>query len=441
MLYVGIVTVKDKTFQFRVEGYELYIFDYSSKTITWNDIYELVKNEWIVLEDVNHSTLYLKVENACLNSLFEYKFDVLGYISIKSDSMRKINDYKIKYNEICMQSDIIDCFFRNDSVHKQEIISLLANDQGIEVTGMDKKRPEIALSFDNTAYNVRFTTLMQPDYETGINRYNNAILVSANTIDDVEQAWKVVSTVRIFLQFISQTKYANFYNPIRLIHNKDYSDDSVYMYIRPDTTETIRYSKVIEYCDIRSGIGKLMEMIYRNNICYRSLFPVDYERVTYSDIMNICAAFECQYEIRYKKRYKAQKQEDVKCKILSLVEQNKSSIIDGDEEAYNVVVEGIKYVNETLKNRIQEALNSFVEIYGEQQVRLRFSNDFEKMPERIKNSRNYLDHGNVKKSFTKKSFTDAELLRAVVYMMIIESAGITEKGCIIRIIDKVANNL
>ena len=353
MLYVGIVTVKDKTFQFRVEGYELYIFDYSSKTITWNDIYELVKNEWIVLEDVNHSTLYLKVENACLNSLFEYKFDVLGYISIKSDSMRKINDYKIKYNEICMQSDIIDCFFRNDSVHKQEIISLLANDQGIEVTGMDKKRPEIALSFDNTAYN----------------------------------------------------------------------------------------SKVIEYCDIRSGIGKLMEMIYRNNICYRSLFPVDYERVTYSDIMNICAAFECQYEIRYKKRYKAQKQEDVKCKILSLVEQNKSSIIDGDEEAYNVVVEGIKYVNETLKNRIQEALNSFVEIYGEQQVRLRFSNDFEKMPERIKNSRNYLDHGNVKKSFTKKSFTDAELLRAVVYMMIIESAGITEKGCIIRIIDKVANNL
>ena len=123
------------------------------------------------------------------------------------------------------------------------------------------------------------------------------------------------------------------------------------------------------------------------------------------------------------------------------MEQNKSSIIDGDEEAYNVVVEGIKYVNETLKNRIQEALNSFVEIYGEQQVRLRFSNDFEKMPERIKNSRNYLDHGNVKKSFTKKSFTDAELLRAVVYMMIIESAGITEKGCIIRIIDKVANNL
>ena len=82
-----------------------------------------------------------------------------------------------------------------------------------------------------------------------------------------------------------------------------------------------------------------------------------------------------------------------------------------------------------------------VDVYGEQKVRLRFIDDFEKMPERIKNSRNYLDHGRLTRIFTKKSFLDAELLRAVVYMMIIESAGITEKDCIIRVIDKVANNL
>ena len=264
VLYAGIVTVNERTFQFRLENYKLYIFDYSSKRVAWNDICGLIEDDWIILEDATCNTLYVKIESAHFSSLFEYMFDVLGVIIVGADSNRKIDNHNIIYNEIWMQSDVLDCFFRNDHVHKQEIMSLLGRDQCIEVNGLDKKRPEIALSLDEIAYNARFTTSIQADRKTGIKQYNNVLILSANIINDVEQAWKIVRTVRIFLQFIAQAKFVNVSNPVRLIQDRNYSDDSVCMYIRPDNAEPIRYETVMEYSDIKTGIGKIIEMIYNH---------------------------------------------------------------------------------------------------------------------------------------------------------------------------------
>ena len=49
------------------------------------------------------------------------------------------------------------------------------------------------------------------------------------------------------------------------------------------------------------------------------------------------------------------------------------------------------------------------------------------MPERIKNSRNALDHGNVEYKFERIMYWDAELLRAMVYMLILKTAGISDE--------------
>ena len=53
--------------------------------------------------------------------------------------------------------------------------------------------------------------------------------------------------------------------------------------------------------------------------------------------------------------------------------------------------------------------------------------DYEKMPERIKNSRNALDHGNRDIVLNSNAYWDAELLRAIVYMMILKEAGVDEE--------------
>ena len=53
--------------------------------------------------------------------------------------------------------------------------------------------------------------------------------------------------------------------------------------------------------------------------------------------------------------------------------------------------------------------------------------DYEKMPERIKNSRNALDHGNRDMVLNSNAHWDGELLRAIVYMMILKEAGVDEE--------------
>ena len=60
------------------------------------------------------------------------------------------------------------------------------------------------------------------------------------------------------------------------------------------------------------------------------------------------------------------------------------------------------------------------------------------MPERIKNSRNALDHGNVSYRFENIMYRDAELLRAMVYMLILKSAGISEKSKLFNSIKKLS---
>ena len=72
-------------------------------------------------------------------------------------------------------------------------------------------------------------------------------------------------------------------------------------------------------------------------------------------------------------------------------------------------------------------LQEFIRIYGELNIKCDFEEDYVNMPERIKNSRNALDHGNVEYKFERIMYWDAELLRAMVYMLILKTAGISDE--------------
>ena len=74
--------------------------------------------------------------------------------------------------------------------------------------------------------------------------------------------------------------------------------------IKPDKVEHINSNRCLKYDDTESGLSKLLTMICNNEICFRSLFPCSSNEITYADIMNVCAAFELQFDISVKQNYK-----------------------------------------------------------------------------------------------------------------------------------------
>ena len=221
----------------------------------------------------------------------------------------------------------------------------------------------------------------------------------------------------------------------------NYNDIDIYMNVRPDENATIRKELVIEYDEIKDGLGKLFEMFYRDEICNRSLFICDSQKITYMDIMNICAAFEAQFRESYGNKYKIQKQEDVKNKLVKFIENHKTELInENEEEAYSDIMQGLKNVTETLQARIQQSLDELENDYGKERIKARFMVDYENMPCRIKNSRNAMDHGRKNYKLSYNEYLDSELLRAIVYMLALKKAGIVDKNKLISVIDKISYN-
>ena len=252
----------------------------------------------------------------------------------------------------------------------------------------------------------------------------NFIQILGEKMNGLQDAFRIVKTIQLFLKFISQSPNVNFYDSIWLVKGEDINNRNIFMYLRPED-ERLNAKRVLLYEDIDEIIGNLIEMIYNNQICFRSLFVSDYDRITYADIMNVCAAFETQFQSRYVKNFRYKEQDRVKKKMIEILKQARDLQFDETEKPlFDELLDGVKYVSETLKKRIEIALNDFVEMYGEEDIQYDFEKSYLEMPERIKNSRNALDHGKINYPFQNVMYWDAELLRAIVYMMILETAGL-----------------
>ena len=441
MCYVGTIQIQDIIYQYRLSNFELYIFNYEAPFIKWKPIIEIIKDDWIVLRDNMGIDIYAKLDNARLTSAFEYKFDVLAIVVCASGACKDIDKGELKFNEMCIQSDILDCFFRHDKTYRREMLEILASEFQIEELPKFEKREEFRFVLDNVEYNCKFTTVSQGYEKESINGFRNALIISSSEIDDVEKAWKIMKTVKKFIQFISQSAAVTFANPVRMVQSGNYNDINIYMNVRPDENATIRKELVIEYDEIKDGLGKLFEMFYRDEICNRSLFICDSQKITYMDIMNICAAFEAQFRESYGNKYKIQKQEDVKNKLVKFIENHKTELInENEEEAYSDTMQGLKNVTETLQARIQQSLDELENDYGKERIKARFMVDYENMPCRIKNSRNAMDHGRKNYKLSYNEYLDSELLRAIVYMLALKKAGIVDKNKLISVIDKISYN-
>ena len=111
-----------------------------------------------------------------------------------------------------------------------------------------------------------------------------------------------------------------------------------------------------------------------------------------------------------------------------------------DSELYEMksIINGIRNFSDTLKSKLQYALEDFIAIYEKDKNRVEF--DFGKnyidMPNRLKNARNALDHGNTKYQLSNINYYDVELVRAIIYMMILKKINMPNEqiGKCVRIV-------
>ena len=111
-------------------------------------------------------------------------------------------------------------------------------------------------------------------------------------------------------------------------------------------------------------------------------------KITYADIMNICAAFELQFDVSVRHNYKYKEQEKVKKKIIKIIENSRETEFSDSEKIYfDEIIEGMK---------------------------------------------------NVEYKFERNMYWDAELLRAMVYMLILKTAGVSDKNKLFNTLKKLS---
>lgn len=435
-MFVGIIKINNNTMMFRLDDYKLTISNTEGKFTSLDDIKTIINDGWIKLEDFSKNVIYVYIEEIKYLNLYEYKCDLQFYVV---DWYRKDKRYTFEFDHIWIKSDCLDYYFRNDPKYKSDISNLINQWNGKKINDERIERNTVKMVAFNQKLLIDFKTMIQGSDKPFPYDVKNVMVFEVNKTSDQELLHNVIQMAKTFFKFISVNSKVDIINPVMIGCGNDINEYTTMLYIKPDNVEDSNFNRCLKYEDTESSLEKLLTMICQNEICFRSLFPCNMNKITYADIMNICAAFELQFDVSVRHNYKYKEQEKVKKKIIKIIENSRETEFSDSEKIYfDEIIEGMKNAKETLKKRIDIVLQEFIEIYGEQNIKCDFEEDYVKMPERIKNSRNALDHGNVEYKFERNMYWDAELLRAMVYMLILKTAGVSDKNKLFNTLKKLS---
>lgn len=436
MTFNGKLTICGFDCTFELKDFILTVTTEIDNFLGWNNLQSILDNSWLHLNDYDSNVLHLKVDGIDYLGNRKYCYKIAGYIATYTrynpDSKRK-DIQPFSFEHIIIRNDILDYFFRHDKIYAQSAGILLQDwVTDTESTLPHCNRQPYSVIINNLEYTMRIHVMIQGSDTPFPFSLNNAIDIYGKESNDVEELWNIANTMRSFLKFISQSPSVNFEKDIYVYTGDDINHANTFLYLRPEKKHTVYPKRVLEFDDLKDNIGELINLIGANKIYFRSLFCTDADLISYSDIMNVCAAFESQYLSLYGD-FKDKNKSTVKKKMLKLITDNADSFTGDELSYYQDILSGFQNYRDSLKQRLESALSEFIEIYGEFDTKYTFEKDYENMPTRIKDARNALDHGNVNHTLSYNTYWDSELVRAITYMLILKQANVPNakiKNCL-----------
>ena len=343
------------------------------------------------------------------------------------------------FKGICFSALAIDYFIGHKDGLLDKSIHILSkfkdeNDDNNSTIGEPTKHKFI---YKGIKYELYFMTIGRFEYEKRFpfNIFSTLNIESSKNIS-LEELYDLLNLIKLLLQFISIKRYIDIDEIFIREGNKRFDFNGMVKINNLKLMEPNKWN-IIPYSIIKDKLDNLLQEIADNNICFRSLFNYEKDKISTVDIMNICACFESQFDITYP-NFKNKTFKKIKKEIVKYIEEMPNNYNDSELYEMNSIINGIKNFSDILKSKLQYALQDFVEIYevDKNRVEFDFGKNYIDMPNRLKNARNALDHGNTKYQLSNINYYDVKLVRAIIYMMILKKINMPNEqiGKCVRII-------
>ena len=450
MNFSGKIKISDCDYDYHVENSEMVIiksgvdFLRERTNIGW----ESILNIWLEVFSDDEYDMHSNCRQKYL-MLLSYqstykgilRLNVVACISLTeySDSVKSVDIVK----QIAIRSKILDMFYwagKNPAENTKVLSSVFCAEQE------NKTQPEKrSLKFNNKDIILSFNLIvaLKYNYCNYAEKFPFDIFVSLNIECNKGlnpgETLTLCNFVKAFLSFVSNSREvfieeilinSNCYMTLEQIEAKgiiNYPFGQMFMAQATDKNNEI--TRVIPYDFIEKSISSIFDEIVNDRIFFISLFGYEKNVVSSVDIMNICATFENQFN----KTFPKFKDDDFK-KTKKVIMEKVNELVDFaniNTEILSEFIDWISYYKGTLKSKLDYALNVFEKMFEEndefwkQELEVHGGKDYKGVPERLKNARNKLSHGEKPKE--RQSLYDTYLLRAITYMLILKKANVDDK--------------
>ena len=407
------------------------------------------KNEFIISNELRGKWLYLKGDELSNFSVLlgighvnrgNIVFDIKCLVKYIPEFNKKTNRPRT-FKSIWFSSLAIDYFIghKNGLLDKSiEILSDFKNDSDDNNKKLKQTRKHKFI-YKGTEYKIYFMTIGRFEFEKRFpfNIFSTLNIETSKNIN-LNDLYDLINIVKLFLQFISNRRFIDIDEIFLMKENGKFSfSGTVKLDDESNLMEPSKWN-IIPYELIKDNLSSLLQEIANNNICFRSLFNFEKGKINTVDIMNICASFESQFDNTYP-NFKNNNFKTIKKDIIKYITEMPNNYNEHELDEMSIIINGIKNYSDTLKSKLQFALDEFVKIYedGGGKVEFDFGKNYINMPDRFKNVRNALDHGNVKYQLSGQNYFDVDLVRAIIYMMILKKIDMPNekiKVCVRKII-------
>lgn len=387
------------------------------------------QNEWVKLHSFDLPEIIMKIGQerpSGRRGTYTYEVDdcfvMWNFKGSHKDEIHRITYY----------SDVLDYFYRP----KKRMLNIskeLKNYSNLERKYCPKIKTHDFMLGGKKLKLLFHEVVKHKPYEAMDIEIHNVLTVESEEALTYDEVVKVNIIIKRFLSFVSNSRNTSINRvEVNIDSYWECSTDYIYgHYVINNPKKHILTGIILDYDSISSKISNLLELIYKDDICFISLFQYEDSEISTVDIMNICATFECQFKITYPD-YKNTNLERAKAEIADSIKQivdNRRS--DGKNvDKYEEIKHFVKLYNDTLLHRLEHAFADFRKFITKYAVNpdLYLVENYDDIPKLIKDARNKLDHGSKKNEVYTKELVSTITVRIVVYFMILKSAGLRGKS-------------